>query len=147
MTKKNPLLTAVLLAVSIVAGLVAFSYWSERKASLSVKEEKAPVKMEKGGEEQNYPLTGKDETRPDILNLQEGEKLVRGTVVAVDLEKRIITVKTGDEKLLGQTNIPLSRDATVWRQHEDSTLAEVKKGDRVTIVVSAEGMAKKVFIE
>lgn len=147
MTKRNPLLTAVLLAVFIVAGMVAFSYWSERKASRSLTEKNTPVKMEKGGEEQNYPLTGKAETLPDIFNLQEGEKLVRGTVIAVDLEKRIITVKTGDEKLLGQTNIPLSRDATVWRQHEGSTLAEVKKGDRVAIIVSAEGMAKKVFIE
>lgn len=147
MAKRNPLLTAVLLAVFIVAGLVAFSYWSERKASRSLTEKNTPVKMEKGGEDQNYLVTGKDETLPDTFNLQEGEKLVRGTVIAVDLEKRIITVKTGDEKLLGQTNIPLSRDATVWRQHEGSTLAEVKKGDRVAIIVSAEGMAKKVFIE
>lgn len=166
------LLMFVLVAI-MVGGYVAYSQPNKvnpitppKTAEIKPNADKAQVKDKGTGKEPSQPnvkgnnlpnnngpvRTETPETKKSTITpvkSEEGERFVEGEIKAVDREQRIITIEQMMDDLSQQVNpdVPLADNAVIQTEQGDITLAQVRAGDLVGIILSRNGKARAVKVK
>jgi len=158
--KHLPLVILVVIVVLVIGGYLGYS---------SLKQEHSPPA---GGDIKVAPpkIVGDDtpsidqpeitdkEKKDSLSNLEDsnipnsdpnlGETVVWGEIKAVDVDKRVLTVDQhmDDNSIKISPNVPVLKEAIIRTKEEVISLAQVKPGDTVGIIVTREGQARAVLV-
>ncbi len=85
---------------------------------------------------------------PAEVDSKAGEIMVYGEVKATDVDKRILTIDQhmDDNSVKISPNVPVSKEAIVRNKMEVISLAQIKSGDTVGIIVTKDLQARAVLV-
>ncbi|HWI54121.1 MAG TPA: hypothetical protein VNT57_00375 [Desulfobacteria bacterium] len=91
---------------------------------------------------------GDEAETPAEVDSKAGEIMVYGEVKATDVYKRILTIDQhmDDNSVKISPNVPVSKDAIIRNKIEVISLAQIKYGDTVGVIVSKDLQARAVLV-
>ena len=161
MRKHLPLLVLVGIVV-IFGGYLVYSTFTHKPKPIitrdsttpSAAEQKTPAAQnsQEPSSGQTQPAASDNQAKKSVVpdsNPSQGEVFVYGKVQAVAVEERIITIdqQMDDNSVKISPNVPVKKEAVIQNKQQDMSLAQIKPGDNVGIVLTKDGHARAVIVE
>ncbi|MDT3700623.1 MAG: hypothetical protein RO469_14525 [Thermincola sp.] len=158
MRKHLPLLILAFVVVFVISAYIAFLTTNKKQAPITVRDIKVPQTQSAGvhrsttqlnvSADQKVSATTIEETNVPSIDPKAGEIIVYGEVKAVDVEKRVLTVdqQMDDNSVKISPNIPVNKDAIIRSKQEVVSLAQIKPGDSVGVIVAKDRQARAVLV-
>ncbi len=157
--KHLPFMILMVVVALVIGGYLGFTSLSDRTAPRTVPDLKVPpaniiaddsasqssAKTEKG---KTVPTQAIKETNVPEVNPKAGEIIVWGEIKAVDVDKRVLTIdqQMDDNSVKISPNVPVNKEAIIRTKEKVISLAQVKSGDSVGIIVTKDGQARAVLV-
>lgn len=161
MPNKKSLLTLIIVLILLVAGFFAYSQFHDKTTAKNAKVDKTPVKSQDNTKPVDATSPGNDspvknspgtptakKTPFSNSDPTKGELFVEGKVKSVDVDKRIITIiqSMDDNSNPINPNVPVKKDAVIQDKNSDIVISQIKVGDTVSMVITADGQARAVLV-
>jgi len=158
--KHLPLIVLIMVVVLVVGGYLGFSSLTKEKTPPVVRDVKVPPPKIEGDDKSSAEgsktgLKGNQvsseaikESNIPAMDPKAGEMMVSGEIKAVDVDKRVLTIdqQMDDNSIKISPNVPVSKDAIIRTKEAPISLAQVKSGDSVGIIVTKDGQARAVLV-
>lgn len=157
--KHLPFMILMVVVALVIGVYLGFTSLSDRMAPPTVRDLKVPPAniITDDGASQSSTRTekGKTVSTQDIketnvpeVNPKAGEIMVWGEVKAVDIDKRVLTIdqQMDDNSVKISPNVAVNKEAIIRTKEKVISLAQVKLGDSVGIIVTKNGQARAVLV-
>lgn len=155
MRRNLPLLVLVGIVV-ILGGYLIFNNQKPPAGSRNLSSQ-GPVQYEpqppgpnhRSTQTQSAPEKQAEKSVVPDTNPGQGEFFVQGKVIAVDVDKRIITINQhmDDNSVEIKPNVPVKKEAIIQNKKEDIGLAKIKVGGIVGMILTKDGFARAVLVD
>jgi len=162
--KQLPLLVLVFVVLFVIGGYIVHTSTNSQQAPITVRDVKVPPtqnvsdgrSLNESSSKSSGNISGEmtlsarsiEETNVPSVDPKAGEIIVYGEVKAVDVDKRVLTVdqQMDDNSVKVSPNIPLNKDAVIRSKQKVLTMAQMKPGDSVGVIVTKDGKARAVLV-
>lgn len=153
--KKNAPLLILIGLVVLLTGYLGFTAFDQEKNTQPPQQAQGSsgggtLVTPNMGAGQKPPEEKKEKTKSKIPDTdpEQGEIFVEGQVIAVDVEKRILTIDQhmDDNSVTITPNVAISNDAIIQNNEADVSLAEIKVNDVVGMILTKEKKARAVLV-
>ena len=162
MRKNLPFIFLFVVVAVVVGGYLGFTSLNAEKKAVKNQNVKAvppnfvegdtasslsPEQQTGDREEKVSPQTI-EETNVENADPKAGEKIVWGEIKAVDVEQRVLTIdqEMDDNSVKISPNVPVNQEAIIRTKQEVISLARIKPGDNVGVIITEEGQARAVLV-
>ncbi len=143
----------------VIGGYLGFTSLTKEKTPSAVRDGKIPPRkiigddsssgqQSKTGSNKKVSPQSFEQTQVPNADPKSGELIVWGEVKAVDVDNRILTIdqQMDDNSIEISPNVPVSKNAIVRTKTDIISLARVKPGDTVGIIITGEKQARAVLV-
>ena len=158
MRRHMPLLVLVVVVVLVIGGYLGYTSLTKEKTLPIGRDVKVPPTQGLGDDRPSDKKSGEadktvspqaiEETNVPNVDTKSGELIVWGEIKAVDVDKRVLTIdqQMDDNSVKISPNVPVNKNAIIRSKKEVLSLAQVKTGDSVGIIVTKDGQARAVLV-
>jgi len=106
------------------------------------------ISSQNGNKEIKVSPQAIEETNVPNADPKAGELIVWGEIKAVDIDKRVLTIdqQMDDNSIKISPNIPVNKEAIIRTKQSIISLARLKPGDTVGVIVTKDGQARAVLV-
>lgn len=159
MKKNLPLLILFSVVAAVVIGYLGYNWIPREETPPAVRDVKMPPAQIVGDDSSSGKQAKKEEAQKEVsksvandeiadVDPNQGEMLVWGELKAVDIDKRILTIDQhmDDTSVKVSPNVPVEKDAILRDKSGSLTMAQLKPGDIVGIIVRKDGHGRAVLV-
>ncbi|MHB9093138.1 MAG: hypothetical protein ACYC21_00585 [Eubacteriales bacterium] len=158
MRKHLPLMTLIVVVVMVI-GYLGFTSLTKKKTQPTVRDKIPPAQIAGDDSSAGTPSKSGDmekKVSPQAIeqasvpnaDTKLGELIVWGEIKAVDVDKWVLTIdqQMDDNSVKINPNVPVNKNAIIRNKEEVISLAQVKPGDSVGIIVTKTRQARAVLV-
>lgn len=158
MRRNLPLLVLVVVVIGGYLGFVSLtkkdtprvSVRNDMKVPPQITEDTSGASKSSPSGNRDIKVSPRDLEETDVPNVnpKAGELIVWGEIKAVDIDKRVLTIdqQMDDNSIKISPNVPVNKEAIIRTKESVISLAQLKPGDSVGVIVTKDGQARAVLV-